>query len=79
MLRGQFWFNSLLALSILTLFAGQQTAKEHDWLQFYTKTPQKTSRTIRPPNRPDYIVQIPVHNQSRNHDRWIEIPSYNTE
>ena len=41
-------------------------------------TPQKTSRNIRPPNRPDYIVQNPVHNQSRNHDRCLEIPSYNT-
>ena len=30
-------------------------------------------------NRPDYIVQNPVHNQSRNHDRCLEIPSYNTE
>ena len=42
-------------------------------------TPQKTSRNIRPPNRPDYIVQNPVHNLSRNHDRCLEIPSYNTE
>ena len=42
-------------------------------------TPQKTIRNIRPPNRPDYIVQNPVHNQSRNHDRCLEIPSYNTE
>ena len=42
-------------------------------------TPQKASRNIRPPNRPDYIVQNPVHNQSRNHDRCLEIPSYSTE
>ena len=42
-------------------------------------TPQKASRIIRAPNRPDYIVQNPVHNQSRNHDRCLEIPSYNTE
>ena len=42
-------------------------------------TPQKTSRNIRPPNRPDYIVQNPVHNQFRNHDRCLEIPSCNTE
>ena len=38
-------------------------------------TPQKTSRNIRPPNRPDYVVQNPVHNQSRN----LYIPRYNTE
>ena len=42
-------------------------------------TPQKASRIIRAPNRPDYLVQNPVHNQSRNHDRCLEIPSYNTE
>ena len=28
---------------------------------------------------PDYIVQNPVHNQSRNHNRCLEIPSCNTE
>ena len=40
---------------------------------------QKTSQNIRPPNRPDYIVQNLVHNQSQNHNRCLEIPSYNTE
>ena len=42
-------------------------------------TPQKASRIIRAPNRPDCIVQNPVHNQSRNHDRCLVIPSYNTK
>ena len=30
-------------------------------------------------NRPDCIVHNPVQNQSRNHDRCLEIPSYNTK
>ena len=41
--------------------------------------PQKASRNIHPPNRSDYIVQNPVHNQSQNHNCCLEIPSYNTE
>ena len=71
-----------------------QERREDLWLTFLYKVvgglvpaippekyliPQKNSRNIHPPNQPDYIVHNPVHNQSRNHDRCLEIPSYNTE
>ena len=42
-------------------------------------SPQRPNRIIRPPHRPDYIVQNPVHDQSRNHDRCFTVPRCNTE
>ena len=41
-------------------------------------TPQRMGRRIRPPARPDFIENNPVHKYTRNNDRCYKVPESNT-